>query len=457
MCGLAGGAVTLKTVQDTLPLIRHRGPDDSGTAQRGPFTLGHTRLAIQDTQGAPRQPVELSHTTITFNGEMWHPQQVRNLTTRTQWNSHGDTEALAAAINEHGGGVLPELGGMFAIAWADDTHLHLTRDPYGEIPLHYGWTRNKQFVYASEIGPLLTLGADPSTITWVPPGHTISVNTAGTITQHRWYTPTPVDPDRTLRDLLNQATRNRAISDTPVAVLASGGLDSTAIITSLQTHIPNLTAYTAVGDPKSADLRHARIVCADLNIPLTEVPVPPPTAKDLARIVGIIEMPHKAQVEIGWACDHLGAAIRADGIHVILTGEGSDELWASYGMSYHGIKAKGWTRYRTETFTGQHRKNFPRTNKVFMRHSIEARLPFLEPALVTWALALTQNQVTHNGRHLKAVLAAAYPEIPHSTAWRGKVAFQTGQRIDSAAAAAVADPKRFYSTQFRTQFRGVTP
>jgi len=386
---------------------------------------------------------------------MWHPQTLREIAGGT-WATAGDTEPVARLLAQQGPAALPLLDGMFALAWADQQTLYLARDPYGEIPLHIGRTRDNRVVYASEIGPLLSLGAVPHTVRWVPPGHVLSVTADGHVSDHQWFTGAGYPADASLRQLLDKGVIDRAISDVPVAVLASGGLDSSAIITTLRHHVPNLVAYTAVGDSRSADLRHARIVCHELGVPLVEVPVPPPTAAALAATVGVIEMPHKAQVEIAHACHHLGYAMHTDGIKVVLSGEGSDELWASYGMAYHGINAKGWDGYRRATFIGQHRKNFARTNKVFMRHGIEARLPFLSPPLVSYALDRTQQEVTMGGQHVKAILAAAYPELPRATAWRAKVAFQTGQKIDRAAAAAVADPRRFYTAEFNTQFRGVS-
>ena len=71
-------------------------------------------------------------------------------------------------------------------------------------------------------------------------------------------------------------------------------------------------------------------------------------------------MNYKAQVEIAWPCIKLAQRIASDGFKVILSGEGSDELWASYGMSYHGIKTYGWDEYRIKLFGSQERKNFAR-------------------------------------------------------------------------------------------------
>ena len=98
------------------------------------------------------------------------------------------------------------------------------------------------------------------------------------------------------------------------------------------------------------------------------------TKKDLENLIYKIEMPYKAQIEIAWACDVLARRISEDGFKVVYSGEGSDELWASYGMSYHGIVKDGWYNYRRKLFSGQAHKNFARCNKVFMEYGVEFSL-----------------------------------------------------------------------------------
>jgi asparagine synthase (glutamine-hydrolysing) len=474
MCGLIGGALPPHLIEEALSSIAHRGPDAQAADTAGVFTLGHTRLAIQDLTPASGQPWTTGNgTVVTYNGEAWRPDDLRALLPAHPWATTGDTEPVAELLSSFGVKTLPLLGrAMFALAWvsASSGRLHLARDRFGEVPLHMGRVKGNGIVYASEVAPLLALGAHPSTVAWVPPGHVLTVEADGcTATLARWapvedLTPLPLslagDAPEQVCSRLADGVVDRLTSDAPVAVLASGGLDSSAVIglaRSLRPDVP-LIAYTAVHDSRSADLKHARAICQRWGLQLREIHVPAPTAGDLADTVRAIEMPHKAQVEIAWACLHLARALQEDGRRVVLSGEGSDELWASYGMSYHGIKAKGWHAFRAETFLGQHRKNFARTNKVFMRHGVEARLPFLDPGLVEYALRLPQSAVVQAaGRtHCKAVLAAAVADlVPDVTAWRAKVAFQTGAKLDVAAARAAGDPRALYASVHRTHCQGV--
>jgi len=453
MCGLIGGS---GCITFDLSKIAHRGPDSSGLVTRGQWTLGHTRLAIQDTSSASVQPVESSSLALTYNGELWNPDLLRK-SIGSQWQTSGDTEVVFRLIEQRGIDALKDLDGMFAIAWVcSDGVLHLARDAYGEIPLHYGHTQSGDFVYCSEVGPLVDLGVDPSSVQWVGPGTVIRVKDNKIISSDCWYQIPEDDRTSKVRDLLRDGVRNREISDVPLAFLLSGGLDSSAV--AALSSMTSKVGYTAVHHAKSKDRRLARQVAERLGMELIEVPVPVPTSEDLREVVRVIEQPHKAQIEIAWACMHLGRRMQSDGVKVVLSGEGSDELLGSYGMAYHGIKKYGWREYRERTFIGQHRKNFARTNKVFMRFGVEARLPFLHPPLVSHLLSRSQAEVTMDGRHSKAILASSVEDLIGSeVAWRPKAAFQTEARLDRSAAKVVDDPAKFYKTAFVDQFQGVKP
>jgi asparagine synthase (glutamine-hydrolysing) len=353
------------------------------------------------------------------------------------------------------------LDGMWALAWTDQDHLYLARDPWGEVPLHWGYTKHQQVVYASEVAALLALGALPGSIRWVEPGTVNLISENGNTVTRRWAERVnlrPTDNDGSLRDLLTDGVVNRMTSDAPVAVLASGGLDSSAILAILVEQGYKPTTYTAVYDPRSKDYQHAKAVTSHLGLELVPVQVPDPTTDAVREAITATEMPHKAQIEIALGCLALARALSSDGFKVVLSGEGSDELWGSYGMAYHGIKRKGWHQHRHDEFANQHRKNFARTNKVFMRHGVEARLPFLHDPLVRFGLRQTQGAVTANGKHVKAILGHAVEDLlPRSSVWRTKAAFQTEARLDKAAARTVAAPARFYRAEHSRLFSGVKP
>jgi asparagine synthase (glutamine-hydrolysing) len=458
MCGIVGGFT--RDIDAGVAALLHRGPDAHATVQIGAIALGHTRLAILDLDPRSDQPFTYGRVTMIFNGEIWNYAELRaelQQLGRT-FRTTGDTEVVAAAIDHWGAAALPRLNGMFAIAWTvDGQALHLARDRFGEIPLHIA--RQSPFLFASEKKALLTLGAHPLSIDDILPGYRATITSAGM--QQRAYYAAPIRPLRVTRPaaaqevarLIDVGSAERRIADVPVCTLLSGGIDSAAVAYTLRQHIPNLVAYTAVYDPKSRDLQSARLVAQALDIELREVSVPLPSADDLARVIGVIEMSYKAQIEIGWPCLVLAAQMQRDGFKVTFSGEGSDELWASYGFAYHALKIQDWHRYRRDLFLSQARKNFARCNKVFMAHSIECRLPFLHPPLVEYALSLPQDIVQDGKARPKAVIQDAFiGKLPDAITRRPKVAFQDGMGIKAAIARALPSPERFYRSEYAKQY-----
>lgn len=475
MCGIAGGVAPCP-VDAALDRIAHRGPDARGVAACGEWVLGHVRLAIVDLDHRSDQPMQRGATTVAYNGELWNWHELRAdlEAAGVTFTTAGDTEVVAWALDTWGPAALARFDGMFAVAWVTgDGPCRLARDTFGEVPLHYGMTPSGP-VFASELAGMLAAGAYPSTVRWVEPA-AVTTLTADSVevTPYRTLDVSPLDltVDQAaagVRSLLDAAVERRAaVADVPQACLVSGGIDSSSVAFLLRDRVPNMALYTAVHDPDSLDLRCAREVAEMLDLPLVEVEVKAPTADDLSRVVRVIEEPHKAQVEIGWACLALADALAADGVKVVYSGEGSDELWGAYGSSYHGWTRhpEGWFGYRRDAVIGQHRKNFARCNKVFMARSVESRLPFIDLDLVEWGLHLPYDAVwstrptadTKSLREKGHMRRAFLDDLPRSVIHRDKLAFQTGAGLRESAAAAVADPQRYYRAEFARQFPGVKP
>jgi asparagine synthase (glutamine-hydrolysing) len=454
MCGIVGGFSP--NIEQGIEALLHRGPDAQGSRKIGSIFFGHTRLSILDLDPRSNQPFEYDGLHLIFNGEIWNYLEIRDrlILSGYRFVTSGDTEVVAAALHKWGINALNILNGMFALAWTTDGEtLYLGRDSYGECPLHYA--KQKPFFFASELKALKALGAHPKSYTDLPPGHYAKITAAGIEQRVYWYPQ--IDPSeatieeasRTMFELLHDAVIERTIADVPVCTLLSGGIDSAIIAFFAKQIFPDLVAYTAVLDPRSPDLRAARLVAQHLDIELREVGIDIPDVEDLRAVIRQIEMPFKAQVEIGHACIRLAEQMRADGFKVTFSGEGSDELWASYGFSYHGLKEKGWHEYRRDLFLDQARKNFPRSNKIFMAHSIECRLPFLNPRVVQYALNLKQSAVQRGKSRPKAVLQEAFEGLlPDLITRRPKMAFQDALGLKTAISNRIHNPKELYKHEY---------
>lgn len=455
MCGIVA-AFDLGVVERGVEASRHRGPDAVGIVRHAGVSLGHARLAVMDLDARSNQPFAYGRVTISYNGEVWNFRKIREdlRALGCAFKTDGDTEVVAAALDRWGTAALDAFDGMFAVAWtAGDERLFLARDRFGEIPLHWN-----DAGAASELKVLQAAGLGPAA--YVPPGGLIMLQDGKAGTVDAWHANAQPEPSThgfeasaaAIRTALVRGVTDRTMADVPVCTLLSGGLDSTAVAWAAKQAMPGLVAYVAVQDERASDVRMARLAAKAIGCELREVRIPRPTPADLTRTVAAIELPHKAQVEIGWACLVLARRIRDDGFKVVFSGEGSDELFGSYGFAYHGIKAEGWHAYRRRLFLDQHRKNFARCNKAFMTAGVECRLPFLHPPLVDLAWSLPEASVRRDGRP-KAVLEEAFRDVlPKEILSRSKVAFQDGLGMKKAAATAVADPKRFYREEFEKRY-----
>jgi asparagine synthase (glutamine-hydrolysing) len=272
MCGISGVFTfsssaprpDIDVVRRMTSALAHRGPDGEGLwrAPDGAAVLGHRRLAIVDLSAAAAQPMvsDDGAVAITYNGEVYNHEALRAEAEAKGhvFRSRSDTEAVLRLYEERGGAVVNDLDGMFAFAIYDGRRreLVLARDRLGKKPLYYMLTQDA-IVFASEIKALLrypgtrirvneeglyhylTYLVVPAPATMfegiykLPAGHRMTVSDSGRVSLEAYWDPMPrsvqvtgTDLDAALRERLEQAVAKRLMSDVPVGVLFSGGVDS---------------------------------------------------------------------------------------------------------------------------------------------------------------------------------------------------------------------------------------
>jgi asparagine synthase (glutamine-hydrolysing) len=312
MCGLSGfvslnqGRADEAVVRRMAATLRHRGPDDEGYYVDGPVALGHRRLNIIDL-ATGRQPIANETGTVRamLNGEIYN---YRSLAARLRERGHrfatsSDTEVIVHAWEEFGEDCVTHFNGMFALVlWdAERQTLYAARDRMGEKPFYYA-ERPGSFVFGSELRALLahpdvapeldlrgfsrylTNGyiPDPHTIlegiSKLPPGHFLTV--AGGKVRLVRYWDIPFDAPRppqtrstgawaeALWDSLCVSVRHRLVSDVPVGIFLSGGIDSSAVTAAARAVDPGRTFQTfSIGfeEPSYSEERFARMVAEHLG------------------------------------------------------------------------------------------------------------------------------------------------------------------------------------------------
>ena len=375
MCGIVGivslhpdrqvGPERIERMRD---LLSHRGPDGKGVWHEGPVGLGHRRLAIVDIAGG-HQPMGSGdgNLWITFNGEIYNHTAIRaELEQRGhRYRSRSDTESILHLYEEMGDRCVDKLEGMFAFGLWDrgKARLLLARDRLGIKPLYYAVTEH-EIVFASEIKAVASaISARPELneqvlpeflasgftaggetffrgVRKLLPGHTFTWSQADGPRERRyWQVPTaPVDSGRSMRDCAEQvradlidSVRAHLMSDVPLGLFLSGGLDSSVLAAVMAPMVREpIQAFNVSFAEKEADESpHARIVADAVGALSRGVVVTP---KDffgaLPRLIWHEDEPIAFPSSV--PLYFVSRLARDHGVKVVLTGEGADELFLGY-------------------------------------------------------------------------------------------------------------------------------
>jgi asparagine synthase (glutamine-hydrolysing) len=443
MCGIAGsrGVGTDEPVRRMVSRLTHRGPDGSGVITADGVTLGHTRLAILDVE-AGRQPMQYGQYWISYNGEVYNHRDLRarHFPERT-FRTRSDTETVLRLYARYGPSCVELLDGMFAFAVADEGEVFLARDPYGIKPLYYG-ERDGVFYFASEIKALAQLTRD---IREFPAGHWYHSSfglsryraRVGAARLDKISSPEQALP--VIRDVLGDAVQKRLMSDVPLGVSLSGGLDSSIIAVLARATLDRLDSF-AVGMTGSADLAYAREAAEFLGTRHHEYVY---TERDITEalpdILFYLESFDPALVRSAVA-NYFLARLASDRVKVILGGEGADELYAGYAYLRGMTQARQLQSELVAITDGLHNTNLQRTDRMSMAFGLEMRVPFLDVASVRLALSLPAAwKIPRPGRQEKALLRCAFAdELPAGVVNRPKQKYSQGAG-SAGVIAAVAD------------------
>lgn len=377
MCGIVGflGNHSPQLLDSMTSALGHRGPDGRGVfldSEAG-IGLGHTRLAIIDLSDAGAQPMTSGNGrfVIAFNGEIYNYRQLRDGLRQqgVAFRTGTDTEVLLEGFAHSGRAFLSKLSGIFAFAIWDrqERSLFLARDPYGVKPLYYAPLGPNGLLFSSELKALVRHGGlprniDPAAVAahlgflWTAdehtmlcavrklrPGQCLTVR-GNNVHTEEYAAPIPLSRNGggegaagQLRDLLDQVVADQMVADVPVGALLSGGLDSSAIVASMCKVIDpsRITTFCAdVGKSKGGtdnvgdDTAYARIVARHLGVKLIEVPTVSGLTADLQQMVWALDEPCADFAALQVL--RLASEARRNGITVLLSGVGGDDLFTGY-------------------------------------------------------------------------------------------------------------------------------
>lgn len=391
MCGIAGfsGYYDLHLLEAMSSTIAHRGPDDEGVwyDQHCGVGLAHRRLSIIDLSPSGHQPMSdaARRAVISFNGEIYNYRDLRGglESVGYRFNSTTDTEVILNLYLRDGVNCLEQLNGIFAFAlWdTEKRKLLLARDGLGVKPLYYALTRNG-VVFASEIKalmqvPELNTELDTAALLYyvsylyapyphtplravrkLEPGHAAWVDSRGIECMWQFYrlpydqpiSELPVDyAAEQLRDHLEQAVRRQMVADVPVGAFLSGGLDSSSIVAFARKYANGgqLDCFTIGFKDKGAadegmveDLAYARRVADYLGVRLHVIEVGSDMSTRFEEMIYHLDEPQAdpAPLNALYICE----LARQNGIKVLLSGAGGDDIFSGYRRHFALMQEKYW-------------------------------------------------------------------------------------------------------------------
>jgi asparagine synthase (glutamine-hydrolysing) len=466
MCGIVGLLTSktvgvpdhgvLRTMRDTLV---HRGPDDSGEFIRllddaGPFVfLGHRRLSIIDLAGG-HQPLsnENGKVWVVFNGEIYNFIALRSRleTLGHKFRTNSDTEVIAHAYEEYGEECFQHFNGMFALGIWDESRkrLVLARDRLGKKPLYYSFT-NGTFLFASELKAILAYPhfsrhVNPLSFMkylffeYIPSPHTIFQDAkklppaSYLLWQERgievkgYWSPFTLEKteenlleaevELRMVELLRNSVKRRLISDVPLGVFLSGGIDSSAITALAQREVPGKIKTFSIGfeDPSFDESRFASLASRFLG---TEHHEQTMTASDLLNLVPKLpDILDEPMADASILPTYLLSKFTRKYVTVALGGDGGDELFA------------GYPTYLAHKMARQYE---------FFGRSLHPVITFLGNLL-----PVSDDNISFDFKVKKFLSGIGYPDSIRNFVWLGSFSFPELKEVLSPGLHAQFDPIR---------------
>ena len=435
--------------------LRHRGPDWSGVYLDAGAILVHERLAIVDPAGGS-QPLlsDDGQLALAVNGEIYNHRALKTeLTQPYAFQTESDCEVINALYREDTpASFLNRLNGIFAFALWDKANGRaiIARDPMGVVPLYWGHDKEGRLRVASE---MKALADDCADVAQFPPGHWFDTSTGemAQYYQRPWRDYAAVEgvdvPLTELREAFEAAVHRQLMTDVPYGVLLSGGLDSSLVAAvaaryarnriedgdTTEAWWPRLHSF-AIGLKDSPDLAAAKIAAEQLGTVHHGFEYTFEEGLDaLPEVIRHIETYDVTTIRASTPMFLLARRIKAMGVKMVLSGEGSDEIFGGYLYFHKAPNAREFHEELVRKLDALYNYDCLRANKSMMAWGVEPRVPFLDREFMDVAMRMdAAHKMVRKGdagpqRMEKGVLRQAFEGyLPKEILWRQKEQFSDG-------------------------------
>ena len=430
-------------------LQRHRGPDWSGIFANDDIILAHERLSIVDVLHGAQPLVSLDgRYVLAVNGEIYNHQALRREFPDHPFQTQSDCEVIIPLLAAHGPDAVRRLNGIFAFIFHDtvENRTIIARDPMGVIPLYTGFDAEGTMLVASELKALVPACRQ---VDIFPPGHILDASAGAASRQ--WYSPSWRSFDAVtgapssagaVRSALEAAVHRQLMGDVPYGVLLSGGLDSSVIAAIAARYAaqrvddddrspawwPRLHSF-AIGLEGSPDLAAAEHVAEHIGTVHHGLTFTVQEGLDALRdVIYHLETYDVTSIRASTPMFLMARRIRAMGIKMVLSGEGSDEIFGGYLYFHKAPDARAFHEETVRKLDRLHLFDCNRANKSMAAWGIEARVPFLDLEFLEVAMSLDPEvKMIQPGRIEKQILRDAFRDLlPDSIYRRQKEQFSDG-------------------------------
>lgn len=477
MCGIAGIVSSYHRelgflLEEMLRSMQHRGPDGAGfvigdscerqlkmqdldfKGKKGQVALGHVRLAITGSLDG-MQPFQSDdgRLTLLHNGEIYNYKKfAKELGNQVNLTTVSDSEVLLKYIEKNYNGdlletvgkILPDLDGVYALALTDQKQTIIARDKIGVRQLYY-YRGGNYVAFASEKKPLLALGGDESHINRLLPSHIMLIRN-GSLAPKRFWDPIRIrenghieNPDEAIKQYdsaIRESIAKRLENWDHVGIIFSGGIDSVLIAYLAKELGLSFGCYTA-GKKGAIDIEWARKVADRFKFPLMVKELSDEEIEELIpQVIKDIEDHSLNQVEVSIPMFASIRMAQESGERVILTGQGADELFGGYPWYAKIVDQEGYDSfvgYSWEDTMLLYKECLEREDKIAMAHSLELRVPYLDPRVIQAAFNISPKlKIKPKNDHLLKRIHRKYClsiGIPGDIVIRKKEAAQHGANV----------------------------
>ncbi len=427
--------------------IRYRGPDWSGVYSDAHAAIAHERLSIVDVENGAQPLVDdKDRMVLAVNGEIYNHMALRKLLKRKhEWKTKSDCEIILYLYEEYGSKCIEMLNGIFAFVIYNQKSgsYFIARDHLGIIPLYIGWDVDGATYVASEMKAL-----EPycKKMMEFPPGCYYDSMQKDFVTWYirDWMVNIPhrkVSLPK-LKQELEKAVMRQLMSDVPYGVLISGGLDSSIIAAIAMKYSkkrieskgredawwPRLHSFS-VGLQNSPDMKYARKVARYINTVHHEIVFSIEEGFDAIRnVIYHLETFDTTTIRAATPMYLMARKIKSMGIKMVLSGEGSDEVFGGYLYFHKAPNAKEFHEELVRKLSLLSKYDCLRANKSTAAWGLETRVPFLDKEFLDYAMSIDPEQKMCRGANIeKGILREAFKGmLPEEILWRQKEQFSDG-------------------------------